>query len=122
MAAGRKNILSALTNTVMNPIVISLMAGLALNLSGVALPAGVPGAKSRLVLLNGNDPFIGWIGLMEWLDPKLPDPGPYPTRMGIGGHVIITQTANVDAACAAAAKVPAAAKASRRCRAVARRR
>jgi catechol 2,3-dioxygenase-like lactoylglutathione lyase family enzyme len=75
-------------------------------MSGVALPAGVPGAKARLVLLNGNDPFIGWIGLMEWLDPKLPDPGPYPTRMGIGGHVIITQTQNVDATCAAAAKVP----------------
>ena len=32
--------------------------------SGVALPAGVPGAKARLVLLNGNDPYTGWIGLM----------------------------------------------------------
>ncbi|MGQ3228422.1 MAG: VOC family protein, partial [Blastomonas fulva] len=32
--------------------------------SGVALPAGEPGAKARLVLLNSNDPFIGWIGLM----------------------------------------------------------
>jgi len=33
--------------------------------SGVALPAGEPGAKARLVLLNSNDPFIGWIGLMQ---------------------------------------------------------
>jgi catechol 2,3-dioxygenase-like lactoylglutathione lyase family enzyme len=77
-----------------------------LPMSGVALPAGEPGAKARLVLLNGNDPFIGWIGLMEWLDPRLPDPGPYPKRMGIGGHVIVTQTADVDRRCAEAALVP----------------
>jgi catechol 2,3-dioxygenase-like lactoylglutathione lyase family enzyme len=74
-------------------------------MSGVALPAGPPGAKARLVLLNGNDPFIGWIGLMEWLDPRLPDPGPYPKRMGIGGHVIVVNTDDVDGRCAAAAKV-----------------
>jgi catechol 2,3-dioxygenase-like lactoylglutathione lyase family enzyme len=77
-----------------------------LPMSGVALPAGEPGAKARLVLLNGNDPFIGWIGLMEWLEPRLPDPGPYPKRMGIGGHVIITQTDDVDRRCAEAAKLP----------------
>jgi catechol 2,3-dioxygenase-like lactoylglutathione lyase family enzyme len=77
-----------------------------LPMSGVALPAGQPGAKARLVLLNGNDPFIGWIGLMEWLDPKLPDPGPYPTRMGIGGHVIVTNTEDIDKRCAEAAKIP----------------
>ena len=75
-------------------------------MSGVALPAGEPGAKARLVLLNANDPFIGWIGLMEWLDPKLPDPGPYPKRMGVGGHVIVTDTSNVEEACTMAAKVP----------------
>lgn len=74
--------------------------------SGVALPAGPPGAKARLVLLNGNDPFIGWIGLMEWVDPKLPDPGPYPTRMGIGGHVIVTNTEDIDRRCAEAATIP----------------
>jgi len=77
-----------------------------LPMSGVALPAGQPGAKARLVLLNGNDPFIGWIGLMEWLDPKLPDPGPYPVRMGIGGHVIVTNTQDIDRRCAEAAKIP----------------
>ena len=74
--------------------------------SGVALPAGEPGAKARLVLLNSNDPFIGWIGLMQWVDPPLPDPGPYPKRMGPGGHVIVMNTDDVDGRCAAAAKVP----------------
>jgi catechol 2,3-dioxygenase-like lactoylglutathione lyase family enzyme len=75
-------------------------------MSGVALPAGEPGAKARLVLLNANDPFIGWIGLMEWLDPKLSDPGPYPKRIGIGGHVIVTNTDDVDGRCARAKAVP----------------
>jgi catechol 2,3-dioxygenase-like lactoylglutathione lyase family enzyme len=74
--------------------------------SGVALPAGEPGAKARLVLLNSNDPFIGWIGLMQWVDPPLPDPGPYPKRMGPGGHVIVMNTDDVDGRCAAAAKIP----------------
>ncbi len=41
MAAGSKRIVDALINTVMNPIVISLMAGLALNFSGLALPASL---------------------------------------------------------------------------------
>lgn len=74
--------------------------------SGVALPAGEPGAKARLVLLNANDPWIGWIGLMQWIDPPLPDPGPYPTRMGPGDHVIVMNTDDVDGRCAMAAKLP----------------
>lgn len=74
--------------------------------SGVALPAGEPGARTRLVLLNGNDPWVGWIGLMEWLDPALPDPGPYPRRMGPGSHVIVMNTDDVAGRCAAAAQVP----------------
>jgi malonate transporter len=41
MAAGSKRIVEAVTNTVMNPIVISLMAGLALNLAGISLPAAI---------------------------------------------------------------------------------
>lgn len=77
-----------------------------LPMSGVALPAGEPGAQARLVLLNSNDPYIGWIGLMEWVSPRLPDPGPYPKRMGIGSHVIVTNTDDIDTRCAAAAKVP----------------
>ena len=74
--------------------------------SGVALPAGEPNAKARLVLLNSNDPYIGWIGLMQWTSPPLRDPGPYPKRMGPGGIVIVTNTDDVPGKCAAAAKVP----------------
>ena len=74
--------------------------------SGVALPAGKPGAKARLVLLNSNDTYIGWIGLMEWLDPPIKAKRAYRKRMGPGDHVIVTNTDDVDARCAAAAKVP----------------
>ena len=75
-------------------------------MSGVALPAGKPGAKARLVLLNSNDPFIGWIGLLQWTNPKLTGPRTYPKRMTFGGHVIVMNTDDVEGRCAAAARVP----------------
>jgi catechol 2,3-dioxygenase-like lactoylglutathione lyase family enzyme len=78
----------------------------AITVGGVALPAGVPGNKTRLVLLNGNDPWIGWIGLMQYTDPPLPDPGPYPTRLQRGGHVIVTNTDDVVRRCAMAKALP----------------
>jgi len=77
-----------------------------IKVSGVALPAGVPGNRTRLVLLNGNDPWIGWIGLMQFTDPPLPDPGPYPKRLGLGGHVLVVNTDDAAARCALAKAVP----------------
>lgn len=74
--------------------------------SGVALPAGAPGATARLVLLNGNDPWVGWIGLMQWTSPTLGKAKPYPKRMSYGGVVIVMNTDDVEGRCAAAAKVP----------------
>ena len=74
--------------------------------SGVALPAGVPGNKTRLVLLNGNDAWVGWIGLMQYTDPPLSDPGPYPLRLPRGGHVIVMNTALAATRCVAAKAVP----------------
>lgn len=78
-----------------------------ITVSGVALPAGVPGNRTRLVLLNGNDPWIGWIGLMQYLDPPLPDADrPYPTRLGAGGHVLVVNTDDAVRRCAMAKAVP----------------
>ncbi|WP_228242425.1 VOC family protein [Porphyrobacter sp. GA68] len=74
--------------------------------SGVALPAGEPGAKARLVLLNANDPFVGWVGLMQWTDPPLPDPGPYPRQMGPGDVVLVLNTDDVPGRCEKARRVP----------------
>ena len=73
---------------------------------GVALPAGTPGSKTRLVLLNANDPWVGWVGLMQWIDPPLPDPGPYPKRMGPGGVVLVLNTDDVEGRCKAAKALP----------------
>ena len=73
--------------------------------SGVALPAGEPGATARLVLLNANDAWVGWIGLMEWTDPPIPAGG-YPVRMGPGDVVIILNTDDVEGRCEAAKAVP----------------
>lgn len=77
-----------------------------ITVSGVALPAGVPGNKTRLVLLNGNDAWLGWIGLMQYTDPPLADPGPYPKRLGLGGHVLVTNTDDAVKRCAQAKAVP----------------
>ena len=73
--------------------------------SGVALPAGEPGANARLVLLNANDPWVGWIGLMEWVDPAIPA-GDYPKRMGPGDVVLVLNTDDVNGRCAKAKAVP----------------
>lgn len=73
--------------------------------SGVALPAGEPGATARLVLLNANDPWVGWVGLMEWLDPAIPADD-YPRRMGPGDVVMVLNTDDVPGRCAAAKAVP----------------
>ena len=76
-----------------------------LTVSGVALPAGVPGNKVRLVLLNGNDPFVGWIGLMQYFEPALDLPPP-PKRLIAGGHVLVTNTDDAARRCAMAKAVP----------------
>lgn len=73
--------------------------------SGVALPAGEPGARARLVLLNSNDPWVGWVGLMEWLEPAIPA-GEYPKRMGPGDVVMVLNTDDVEGRCEAAKSVP----------------
>lgn len=82
-----------------------------LKTSGVALPAGVPGNVVRLVLLNGKDPWIGWIGLMQYLDPPLGEPEVpegqrYPLRLLAGGHVLIADTDDAARRCEMAKAVP----------------
>ena len=74
-------------------------------MSGVALPAGEPGAKARLVLISSNDSWVGWIGLLEWLDPAL-ERGYAPERMGIGDAILVFNTEKVDEHCDAAAALP----------------
>lgn len=74
-------------------------------MSGKALPAGQPGSKARLVLLSSNDPWVGWLGLLQWLDPELPEREDKYARMGIGDPVLVFNTEKVDEHCDAAAKL-----------------
>jgi len=74
-------------------------------MSGVALPAGEPGAKARLVLISSNDSWVGWIGMLEWLDPRL-ERNDAPERMGIGDAILVFNTEKVDEHCDAAAALP----------------
>lgn len=75
-------------------------------MSGVALPAGEPGAKARLVLISSNDSWVGWIGLLQWLDPELTPPTTPRTRMGIGDAILVFNTEKVDEHCDAVAQLP----------------
>jgi len=74
-------------------------------MSGVALPAGEPGAKARLVLISSNDSWVGWIGLLQWIDPPL-ERNYAPVRMGIGDAILVFNTEKVDEHCDAAAALP----------------
>ena len=75
-------------------------------LTGKAIPAGGPGDKARFALLSANNTWVGMIGLLQWVDPPLPDPGPYPTRIGPGDIVIVINTDDIEGRCARAADVP----------------
>jgi catechol 2,3-dioxygenase-like lactoylglutathione lyase family enzyme len=64
-------------------------------LSGVGLAAGSKGDKTRLVIMKADDPVIGMIGLLEFIEPRMPEPEPR-TRLGIGDTVFVMQGKDVD--------------------------
>ncbi len=67
-------------------------------ISGLGLPAGEPGAKARLVILKANDPYIGMLGILQYLDPPLPERGEYPKRLGVGDTVFVMSVADAEQA------------------------
>ncbi len=75
-------------------------------LSGVNLPVGEPGSKARLVLLNGNDPYMGWVGLLHPFEPPLEGVDePYATRLAPGTAFMVVNTDDAEKACEAATKI-----------------
>lgn len=68
-----------------------------MKLSGGILPCGKPGDLVKLYMMEGADPDIAKIGLLEWLDPKLPDPGPPTHRLGIGNVVLVADVPDMAA-------------------------
>ena len=43
-------------------------------LSGVGLAAGARGDETHLVIMQASDPVVGKIGLLEFTQPRLPEP------------------------------------------------
>ena len=70
------------------------------DVSGIGLPAGEPNSKTRLVILQCNDTYIGMLGILQYLDPPLPDPGPRPSpsRVRTGEVVFVMHNEDVKAA------------------------
>ena len=59
---------------------------------GMELPTGHEGARVRLVVFKGEDPYIGMVGALQFLDPTLTDPGESTWNMGIGKVVFVAHT------------------------------
>jgi len=60
-------------------------------LSGVGLAAGKAGDKTHLVILKCQDPVIGMIGLLQWVDPVMPAPQ-VPTSVTYGQPTFVVAT------------------------------
>ena len=59
---------------------------------GIIIPVGDGEAQVHLGIMEGTSPDVGKIGMLEWTDPALPDPGPYRKRLGIGDLIFVTET------------------------------
>ena len=60
-------------------------------LSGKGIAAGKKGDVTHLVIMQADDPKIGMIGLLQWVDPPLPAPE-VPTTVGYGRPVFVVDT------------------------------
>lgn len=60
-------------------------------LSGDGLPVGKEGDVTHLIIMQCEDPEIGMIGLLQWLDPPLPAPD-IPTTITYGNPTFVCAT------------------------------
>ncbi|HSN72503.1 MAG TPA: VOC family protein [Steroidobacteraceae bacterium] len=62
------------------------------------LPDQPPGTERsmRLALLRANDDFVGVIGLLEYQNPRLPDPGLDYARPGLGDVILVVNAADLE--------------------------
>ena len=71
-----------------------------ISISGRNLPTGEASAEGRLVILKCNDPYIGMLGILQYIDPPLPAPAtrPVPNRVQVGEAVLVMTHENVEQA------------------------
>ena len=60
-------------------------------LSGVGMAAGNAGDKTHLVILQCEDPKVGMIGLLQWVDPPMPAPEEIPTTVTYGNPTFVVE-------------------------------
>lgn len=65
-----------------------------ITMAGSGYPAAKAGDRVRLVMMQGSDPGGSMVGLLEHLDPKLPEPA--ERSVGIGDTVIVMHTTDLD--------------------------
>ena len=65
-----------------------------ITMSGSGYPAGNAGDRIRLAMMQGGDPAGSMIGLLQHLDPALPEPARRP--VGIGDTVLVLQTEDLN--------------------------
>lgn len=66
-----------------------------ITLSGVGLAAGKRGDQTRLIIMQSSDPVLGMIGLLEFTQPRLPEP-PRRERLGVGDIVFVMQGEDIE--------------------------
>ena len=71
-------------------------------LSGVGFAAGKAGDRTRLIIMQAEDPEIGMIGLLQWVDPPMPAPDDIPTSVTYGNPTFVVRSDDSRGACAAA--------------------
>lgn len=85
---------------------MEVMGDRAIGTANISAPStGEPGAMGRFVVLRGPDDLRGMIGLIQWVDPPMPDPGPYDPRLAPGSVVFVMRVANAQRSCDGAAAI-----------------
>ncbi|MDX2223842.1 MAG: VOC family protein [Rhodospirillaceae bacterium] len=63
-------------------------------------PTQLTGGRAHFAILRGENPLVGMIGLMEMIEPRLPEPAHDVRRLGIGSVALVLSTSDADAAAA----------------------
>jgi catechol 2,3-dioxygenase-like lactoylglutathione lyase family enzyme len=74
-------------------------------LSGVGMAAGKRGDRTHLVILKCEDPEIGMLGLLQWIDPPMKAPDTIPDRVSFGNPTFVVRSDDARAACERARKL-----------------
>ena len=65
-------------------------------LSGTGMAAGNAGDVTHLIILKCEDPAIGMIGLLQWIDPPMPAPEEIPKTVTYGNPTFVVSSDDVE--------------------------